>query len=495
MAETEPTASSAAPAQSLSGAPPKPPKGGIPKKMLYAVLGGLLVLIVGAKLARDIYSGELTQEVKQADRQPGESGDKQRVKGVIAESRPESVRSDALTQEQLARAAAMPAGLSAAEAAANVRQQDATSPNQARPGATVAAPLTGESLRTTSVDKGNATPESLVRRSLTAAGVASAGPAATPNAPPKDARFVRGKSDPEVTKAEEILFSARTSPLAVGGISTSVSAARSVERLPEPQRRDASAGSPGGGSAIETLVDKYQNLVTAKQPASAQGDSRNSDWLKGQQAQPALQPVFSAAAIPGAVILPGSIINAVTRTVIRSDLPGDFIGLVTEDVYDSVKSTVIVIPKGSRLSGSASSDLRVGQERALTAIKSVYFPDGRSFDLQGSPGSDQEGAAGFQDEVDHHYFRKYGAGLLLAAIAYAVDRVNPSNQVAVLSGVASQQKQTLSDYAGQTVAETTRSYIDQQKQVSETLIIRAGYPFTIIVRRPLVLIPTNARLQ
>lgn len=63
----------------------------------------------------------------------------------------------------------------------------------------------------------------------------------------------------------------------------------------------------------------------------------------------------------------GSVIPAALVSGIRSDLPGQILGQVTEDVYDSVSGRFLLIPQGSKLIGVYDSQVANGQRRVLLA--------------------------------------------------------------------------------------------------------------------------------
>ena len=57
----------------------------------------------------------------------------------------------------------------------------------------------------------------------------------------------------------------------------------------------------------------------------------------------------------------GTIIPSVTISKINSDLPGDVVAQVSENIYDSKTGNYLLIPKGSKLYGSYLSDINFGQ--------------------------------------------------------------------------------------------------------------------------------------
>jgi len=73
-------------------------------------------------------------------------------------------------------------------------------------------------------------------------------------------------------------------------------------------------------------------------------------------------------------------------TGINSDLPGDIIGQVRENVYDTVTGNHLLVPQGSRLMAEYDSIIAYGQERALICWNRLIRPDGSSIDLECSPG-------------------------------------------------------------------------------------------------------------
>ena len=474
---------------SLGGTPAPEPKRAVKKNMIWViliVLGGLLFV---AKLVDDVRKGTFTADYsKQPDRNIGDVAEKNKISAAMKEGVDATIREKKLSNDQVQAAINAPPSLTAAQAVAAAQGMESNRSGPLKPAYTPTS--VAETTQSKTIDPNAPTPGSLIVPSSKPDSTTSKTPNfRANNSTPASSAEDAAERDAQMKKEQEI-FSIRTSPLFAAGSSSGASSrsSDSPQRNPQQLATDAAPVDP---------VSAYLQSLSKVPGGAAGAGAQNSQaaWLAQQKNDKQGDAVFSAPAIPGAVLLPGNIIKLVTRTVIRSDLEGDVLALVTEDVYDSVTSKTIVIPKGSKVAGTASSELRPGQERALTAFKTLYFPDGRSFDLRGSQGSDAEGAAGLQGDVDRRLFRKYGSGLLLAAIAYAIDRKSPSNQVNIVGGSATQQKQTLSEVAGTVLADTTKSYIEQQRQVQDLLTIPSGQPFTIIVKSPLVLVPSQTAFK
>ncbi len=59
----------------------------------------------------------------------------------------------------------------------------------------------------------------------------------------------------------------------------------------------------------------------------------------------------------------GTVIAGALVTGIKSDLPGDVIGTVTEPVYDTATGKFLLIPQGARILGRYNSRVGYGQSR------------------------------------------------------------------------------------------------------------------------------------
>ncbi len=184
----------------------------------------------------------------------------------------------------------------------------------------------------------------------------------------------------------------------------------------------------------------------------------------------------------GAVI-PGAMVGG-----INSDLPGSIIGQVSQNVYDTATGRALLIPQGSKIYGVYDSRVIYGQKRVLIAWNRLIFPDGSSITLGAMPGADVSGYAGFEDQVDNHYFRIFGSAVLMSLIgggmSYAVDRVS-GNGTDSESDQTTMQDEMTSALAAQ-LGQTTLQLLQKNLNISPTLRIRPGYQFNIMVTRDII---------
>jgi len=194
--------------------------------------------------------------------------------------------------------------------------------------------------------------------------------------------------------------------------------------------------------------------------------------------KPLLTPVSKYELKAGSVI-PGALVTA-----INTDLPGEVIGEVTQNVYDSVTGNYLLIPQGSRLLGTYQSLVSNGQNRALLVWQRLIYPNGNSIVLDGMPGTDQTGQAGLADKVDYHLGKLAEATALTTALAYAGNLArNPQST----SGNGNQD--VVGDSVAQQANRIGEKIIDRQLDLQPTITIRSGWPLRVLVNKDMLLVP------
>ena len=179
----------------------------------------------------------------------------------------------------------------------------------------------------------------------------------------------------------------------------------------------------------------------------------------------------------------GYVIPAIMIYGINSSLPGQIAGQVSQDVYDTATHRWKLIPQGSRLVGTYSSEVEYGQARVLVAWQRIIFPDGKAMDIGTMPGSDSEGYSGFTDQVNNHYVRLYSSAFLLSAMTAGFTL--SQNQTNTGQGLGYQQNATtaMSQALGQQLGQVTARLMSKNLNISPTLEIRPGYRFNVVVTK------------
>lgn len=182
----------------------------------------------------------------------------------------------------------------------------------------------------------------------------------------------------------------------------------------------------------------------------------------------------------------GTVIPATLISGINSDLAGQVIASVSQNVYDSVSGAHLLIPQGSKLYGVYDSHVAYGQSRVLLAWSRINFPDGTTLNLENMGGMDTQGYAGFEDEVDNHYFKIFGNAMLLGMISGAA-------QAGVSDNGDSDTPSAIADGVTQQFAQTGSSLIQKNLDVQPRIIIRNGYRFNVMVNKDVLLTPYTPR--
>lgn len=181
------------------------------------------------------------------------------------------------------------------------------------------------------------------------------------------------------------------------------------------------------------------------------------------------------------VIQAGAVIPAALVTGIRSEIPGQIVGQVTEDVFDSPTGKHLLIPQGSRLIGVYDTNVEFGQSRLLLAWTRLILPDGRSLVLEKLPAGDAQGYAGLQDRVDRHWGTLAGMAALSTVLGIGAELGSGEGESAVLRALRRGGSNSMNQVGQEAVG--------RGLSVAPTLTIRPGAPVRVMVTRDLILEP------
>ena len=179
----------------------------------------------------------------------------------------------------------------------------------------------------------------------------------------------------------------------------------------------------------------------------------------------------------------GFVIPAILISGINSELPGQIMAQVAQSVYDTPTGRHLLIPQGSRLVGSYSSDVAFGQARVFVGWQRIIFPDGKAMDIGAMPGADGAGYAGFHDSVDNHYLRLFGSAFLMSAVTAGVAISQDRRRNGDQNNNGQRAGDAMSEALGQQLGQVMAQLISKNMNVSPTLEIRPGYRFNVMVTK------------
>ena len=166
-------------------------------------------------------------------------------------------------------------------------------------------------------------------------------------------------------------------------------------------------------------VENHEQDATFTGQGSNEGFANTSSETETVEANTIAHPDYTVAS--------GELLPAVLETAVNSDLPGMVRAVISQPTY-SYTGERILIPSGSRLIGQYSSSVVQGQNRVMVIWNRIILPDGIAIKLD-SPGTDVLGRAGQgADNVNTHFFTRFGESALLSLIGAGTATVGVSNQ-------------------------------------------------------------------
>ncbi len=303
------------------------------------------------------------------------------------------------------------------------------------------------------------------------------GPIPSSNVPEQGTAF--DPNDPRLMAARQAAMQRLTAQTAAfNGSSAIKPASSSVSRRSGVSSSQSLQSQPNFAFPVPQMAFAPDETLQANNQAAKQDYLQETRETQVYLNQPLIKPVSPYQVMAGNII-PSSLI-----TGLSSDLPGILTAQVRHNVYDSVTGRHLLIPQGTRIIGEYSSAVTYGQNRALVVWNRLIYPNGKSIVLEGMPGVDLSGFAGFKDKVDYHFWRMMGAAVLGAVVATAADAAEDDGDSLsdnVLGGTA------------ETADQTIQRLIQKQLNVQPTIKIRPGYRFNIVVLADMVLEPYDPR--
>ena len=241
------------------------------------------------------------------------------------------------------------------------------------------------------------------------------------------------------------------------------------QRLAEGDSFQAASGG------VESYASNNDPNLQARKENFAERDIAGGRYL----------PYRKEAPISANEIKQGTVIPAIMISGINSDLPGQIMAQVSQNVFDTVSGRKLLIPQGTRLVGSYDSFVAIGQERALVAWRRLIFPDGKSLELLNMGGADQGGYAGFNDQVNNHYTKIFGSAMLLSLVGAGYQLSQPQPRV----GEALSSRDIVAAQMGQQLSQVSSEMMRRNMQIQPTIEIRPGYRFNVMVNHDMILEP------
>jgi type IV secretion system protein VirB10 len=230
------------------------------------------------------------------------------------------------------------------------------------------------------------------------------------------------------------------------------------------------AGS--GGSSFDVAEpkkpddteDKQATAAAAKAAATTQVAFKSAT-LAGAKAGPAIRLTY--------VMMP-QLVPCALETAMDSTVAGFFLCHTTQDVLSPDK--IVLMPAGTRFTGTYKNDIRQGQNRLFSFVGSGITPDGIPVPLD-SQVADGMGRSGIPGEVDNHFWPRFGAGILLAASQSVLSLAQAS--------ISKGGNTYLNFSAGGGGADVAMEILRQQEDQKPTISVQPGTLVSIVIANPI----------
>ena len=179
----------------------------------------------------------------------------------------------------------------------------------------------------------------------------------------------------------------------------------------------------------------------------------------------------------------GALLPCVLISGLNSDLPGNMVAQVSENVYDSATGRLLLIPRGSKVIGTYDNQISYGQSRVLVIWSRLVFPDGSTLVLDNLGGADQSGYSGFKGKVNRHWGPIISSALMVSLLGAGVELAAPTR-----NGDRDEDdpRSILAENAATAVAQAITQIIQREANRQPTIKVKPGYRFMIFVQRDIL---------
>lgn len=235
-------------------------------------------------------------------------------------------------------------------------------------------------------------------------------------------------------------------------------------------------------SKLKSMEDKFKSAISFAFGSEAAGNilSENENPADTSNQSGQVQSAYQQASyvpLSDNTIVAGTLIPVMLLTGINTDVEGQVMCQVQQDVYDYF-GTRVLIPAGSRLIGAYEQKATNGRVNII--FSTLQLADGSSWMLNNQlVAIDGAGYVGIKGKVDKHTESMISSGVFGSAIAalgsLASGNVSSSTNTYTAGQLASQG-------AMSNLINVTSKLFEKNANVSETVTVEPGYSFNVYVQ-------------
>jgi type IV secretory pathway VirB10-like protein len=287
------------------------------------------------------------------------------------------------------------------------------------------------------------------------------------------------------TEEEKLVRELRLTRLKQASLARSSDVSFAGLNLSTFHRKNESEESDHTTDSIDSGIPFSSTPASNARDEDNRQDDKNS-FLYSSRLNPAYLNQALISPISSYQLMAGTLISGVLLTGINSDLPGQIIGQVSQNVFDTVSGKYLLLPQGTKILGEYDSRIVYGQERVLVVWTRLILPSGKSVSLEGMPGIDLSGYSGLKDRVNNHYLRLLSGVLFGSLLGAGAQIANGSH-----STLDPTFSQLALEGAAQNINQAGQQITKKNLNVQPTIEISPGNRFNVFVTKDVILEPYN----
>lgn len=229
-----------------------------------------------------------------------------------------------------------------------------------------------------------------------------------------------------------------------------------------------------------------RRLMAAAQASGMQITLKNNTLELESHKKDDRQIAVATKPSPPHTLVAWTYIPAILETAIDSDHSGDVVARVSQDVFDSVSQTELLIPAGSKIHGTqrGANATNFNDTRLLVTWDDITEPNGANIPIPQMPGFDAAGYSGLSGDVNRHLAAIWGPALLVSAIT-AGTMLAQQPTYGGYQGYGGMQ-QASGAFTGSIGNRATQQLNQELGNMRPTITIKAGSAFRILVTHDFV---------
>ena len=182
--------------------------------------------------------------------------------------------------------------------------------------------------------------------------------------------------------------------------------------------------SPAAAAQRASASDQASAAAAARNPYVQPGQISDYSAQNDQQNKQSFFDASSGGAPSGQYIgansiWTGTIIPGILETSINTDLPGNILARVTQNIFDSQTGRNLLVPQGTLLLARYNSSVSYSQKRIQIVWDTMIRPDGFQLSLEGAGGVDRAGMSGQPAKFHENWFEYLKAAGIITLFSYA----------------------------------------------------------------------------